>query len=145
MASCWYIRQWSICCGIYDSSQSRCYNLGICDVALYISPTPNIVSVLLSSSGMSCSGMKFCYYKRNHKNYVDYTVFKTFPLYITWTQNLIYTLTPDLPIWHLLPLAWKNWQSQSPASVQPAPLRHFWGHKPVSKHSNLLVDIVFFR
>lgn len=140
MASCWYIRQWSICYATYESSQSRCYNLGICDVALCISLTPNIIAILFSSSGM-----KFHYYKRNHKSYVDNIVLKTFPLYITWTQNLINPLAPDLPIWHLLPWAWNNWQSQSPASVQPAPLRHFWGHKPVSKNSSLLVDTVFFR
>ena len=82
--------------------------------------------------------------QRNHKYMVNSIDLKTCTLNLTPSWNLT-PLAQNLPIWHLLPWAWNNWQSQSPASVQPAPLRHSWGHQPVSKHSSLLVDTVFCK
>lgn len=79
--------------------------------------------------------------QNNHKYAGNSNIFPNLYPKSPWRLTLHYFGLKNLPIWHLLPWAWNNWQSQSPASVQTAPLRHSWGHEPASKHSSLLIDM----
>lgn len=113
-------------------------NAGISDVVFYMSLIMHIILILLATGQIRVL-------LRIITNMLVTVVFQNLHLKSSWKLILNYFGPKNLPIWHLLPWAWNNWQSQSPPSVQAAPLRHSWGHEPARNHSSLLVDTVFFK